>query len=127
MMPHCDDGLKEIGEAIRAYRLEKGRNPLELQELVEAGVISPWLLVCPASDAAVGECWYVYRGGDLEGRIPGDMVIAYDREPVHKYRRNILFAHGGVGRVPEGIFEKAIRTDNRLRAERGLEEKPIGE
>ena len=50
------------------------------------------------------------------------MIIAYDRKPWHKGRRNVLFADGKVRRPPEAAFEKYIERDNSLRQELGMEE-----
>jgi len=122
-MSRCDDGLRVIGRAIGRYQAENGgRNPAEVGELVVLKWLSPWDLVCPPSGEAVGGCSYVYRGGDLGAESPGELVLLYDRRPVHKGRRNILFADGRVERRPEGVFESVIRKDNELRGQLGLAE-----
>ncbi len=120
-MSHCDENLARIGEALKRYLKEnEDRYPATLQELVDRDYISAWDLVCPVSPFAVGECPYYYRGEGLYTGIPREMVIAYDKQPVHKGRRNILFADGKLQRPPEGVFESHIRKDNKLRAESGL-------
>ena len=126
-MPHCDEGLRIIGRALVAYqKSSQGQNPVRLEVLVEADLVSPWALVCPAGPFGVGECSYVYRGGDLSILTPDKMVVAYDKGPWHKQRRNILFADGQVKRLVEDKFEKTIVHDNQFREQLQLPPKPVG-
>ena len=53
------------------------------------------------------------------------MILAYDKQPWHKGRRNVLFANGQVTRPTEPDFRKAVATDNRLRRDLSLPEKPL--
>jgi len=126
-MPHCDEGLITIGQALAAYQQRSdGRNPPRLEVLVETGMVNPWVLVCPAGPFGVGESSYVYRGGDLSSLAPHNMIVAYDKKPWHKQRRNILFADGRVQRLPEDKFERSIARDNQLRQQLQLPQKPFG-
>ena len=119
-MPHCDEGLKEIYQAISQYQQQhQGTYPPNLGTLVESELLSPWLLVCPASEFGVGECSYIYRAADLPTELSRDaaqnIIIAYDKKPWHKKRRNMLFADGQVQRPPEKICSQFIKKDNRMR------------
>jgi prepilin-type processing-associated H-X9-DG protein len=126
-MAHCEDGLKKIWRAIRDYQKENsGQGPARLEDFLETKALTVWDLVCPTSADSVGQCSYVYRGCDLEQGAPAKMIMAYDKEPLHKGRRNILFADGRVGRPKETIFLKAIEEDNRYREQFGLETKLVG-
>ncbi|MBN1763857.1 MAG: hypothetical protein JW860_01250 [Sedimentisphaerales bacterium] len=119
-MSICDEALKRVYQAIEAYREQNGHNPMELQELVDSELLSPWDLVCPASSFGVGECSYIYRGRGLESAYPGELILVCDKSPWHKGRRNILFANGSIQRPPEKIFQSALEKDNRLRREYDL-------
>ena len=50
------------------------------------------------------------------------MVLAFDKKPVHKGRRNVLFADGSMMRPPEKLFQSIIDKDNRLRQQLYLSE-----
>jgi len=68
---------------------------------------------------------YVYRGGDLSGEVPGNMILMHDSYGNHpEDNRNVLFADGHVQKCTEDEFEQLIERDNELRKERGLAEKP---
>ena len=123
-MAHCDESLRKIFGAIRAYaKANGGGYPARLEELVEAEAITAWDLVCSAGSVPIGKSSYVYRGSDLYETVPEEMVVAYDIGPWHKGRRNILFVNGEVKRPPERQFDRAISKDNQIRSEIGLEEK----
>ena len=125
-MAHCDEALRTIGLAIADYQSSHGgANPPTLPAMIEAAGLTPWLLVCPASTDGVGDCSYVYRGEDLDSTADKAMIIAYDKEPMHQERRNILFANWHVKRLREDHFEKAVAKDNQLRVQLGLAEKDI--
>jgi len=120
-MAHCDDGLREIFQAIKAWQKKhNGSNPPSLEALVEQEGFSSWLLICPAGGEAIGRCSYVYRGGDLYEGVPGEMILAYDRRACHRGRRNVLFADGQVRRPREAQFEQALSRDEELRRQLGL-------
>jgi len=122
-MAHCDETLKKIGRIIFDYQKNnEGKNPPDLQTLVDLDILSPWDLVCPASSFGVGQCSYEYRGADLYSGLPKDLILAYDKQPGHKGRRNILFANGDVSRPPEKIFHKHLSQDNKLRQKLSLPE-----
>jgi len=124
-LPHCDEALKLIGQALVAYRDQNGgQNPPSLEALTETVDLSPWLLVCPGSGVPFGESSYKYRGGDLDNNASAELIVAYDKKPWHKGRRNVLFADGSVQRFKEEVFEKTIDKDNQLRSQMGLEPKP---
>jgi len=123
-MAHCDEALARIVKVIQQYQAEhEGKNPATLEELIGSNGLTAWDVVCPASSVGIGECSYVYRGGDLYAYVPEKMILAYDREPWHKGRRNVLFADGNVKRPLEEAFEKAIEKDNQFRRSLELEEK----
>ena len=123
-MAHCDEALVRIGKGIRQYQAEhEGENPATLEELIGHNGLTAWDLVCPAGSANIGESSYVYRGSDLYAYVPDEMILAYDLEPWHKGRRNILFADGSVKRPLEEAFAKAIEKDNQCRRSLELEEK----
>ena len=125
-MSHCDDTLRQIGQALAAYQNNgDGSNPEKLETLIETSTLTAWDFVCPAGAADVGESAYVYRGEDLYASVHSKMIVAYDHHPVHRGRRNILFANGRVTRPKEEDFQKAANKDNTLRTELGLPEKPI--
>ena len=124
-MAHCDDALREIYRALQVYqRTHAGANPPDLRTLIDTQGLSPWLLVCPAGGGDFTGSSYVYRGADLTADVPGNMmgtlIIAYDRQPWHRHRRNILFADGQVRRPRTADFTEAIRRDNECRIELGL-------
>ena len=123
-MSHCDDTLRQIGQALAAYQNNgDGSNPEKLEMLIEASTLTVWDFVCPAAATLVGQSAYIYRAQDLYHGVPDEMIIAYDTEPVHRGRRNILFANGQVTRPKEEDFQKAAAKDNTLRTELGLPEK----
>lgn len=125
-MAHCEDSLRKIWQAIGAFQNENaGANPDGLEDLLGSQRLSAWDLVCPTSADAVGQCSYAYRGGDLDKSAAGKMILAYDKEPLHKGRRNILFADGRVDRPKEKTFFKAIEEDNQRREESGWVTKPV--
>ncbi len=125
-MPICDEALERIGKAIKAYRNENDDEaPETLDVLVECKAITPWDLVCPVSPFSVGDSSYVYRGDDIPGYPPAEMIVAHDKIACHKGRRNILFANGHVKRPPEKLFESFVRKDNELRKLLNLPEKKV--
>lgn len=125
-MPHCDEALVTLGQAIAAYRqAHDGANPPDLPAAAEAFGLTPWALVCPASSDGVGDCSYVFRGLDLPEGAAKQMIVAHDKQPLHKGRRNILYADGTVKRFLEDDFLKAVDKDNRLREKNGLPMKPV--
>ena len=125
-MSHCDETLKQIAKALTAYQKNgDGSNPEKLETLIESSTLTLWDFVCPAAATPVGQSAYLYRGHDLYASVPPEMIIAYDSKPVHRGRRNILFANGQVNRPKEEDFQKAANKDNTLRTEIGLPEKPI--
>ena len=125
-MSHCDEGLRRIGRALAKYQQQQdGCNPSQLEELLEMSELAPWDFICPVSRDAVGQCSYTYRGSDLTIGADPKMIIAYDKLPLHRNRRNILFPGGKVKRPTESQFEKAIARDNELRLQHGLPEKPV--
>ena len=120
-MSHCDETLKLIGQIISEYlKINDDHYPPQLETLVEKGLITVWELICPVSPFAVGQCSYGYRGWDLYYGVPAEMVVAYDKLPNHKGRRNILFADGTVKRPPEKVFFSFIKIDNEYRQSLGL-------
>ena len=124
-MAHCEDGLKKIFQAIQAFQNENGgAGPDSLEDLLDSQDLTAWDLVCPTSSDSVGQCSYEYRGCDLYPNSPKQMILAYDKNPLHKGRRNILFADGRVERPKEKIFLKAIEEDNHYREQSGLPTKP---
>ena len=124
-MGHCDDSLRKIGRAIFAYQKSHNQNPASLEILLENEALTAWDLICPVGPESIGECSYVYRGDDLYPYAPDEMILAYDKHPFHKGRRNLLFANGQVHRPPEPAFLKALDYDNQFRRELGLTEKPF--
>jgi prepilin-type processing-associated H-X9-DG protein len=117
-LAHCDDTLRKIGLALAAWqRGHDGGNPSALEDLVGTDNLTAWDLVCPAGHYNVGECSYLYRGGDLNADAPAELIIAYDKDPVHKNRRNVLFADGHVERFPDNVLERFLKRDNAIRAE----------
>ena len=122
-MGHCDEALKKISSAIIAYQqVNENQNPPTLENLINKE-LTVWDLVCPVSPFSAGECSYVYRGEDLNGSVPEEMILAYDKQPWHKGRRNILFADGSVQRPPEKVFTSFIKKDNEMRLLLALSEK----
>lgn len=120
-MAHCDDGLRKIYRAIRAFQKDNdGKNPLRLEDLLDASELTAWDLVCPTSDDAVGQCSYAYRGSDLDDAAPSHLILAHDKKPLHKGRRNILFVDGRLIRPHENNFQKAITADNTYRKQMGI-------
>ncbi len=123
-MPHCDETLEKIGKAVAVWRKDHGgQYPPCLEDLVGTGGITAWDLICPASPEGVGECSYVWRGADLWGEVPDEMILAYDKHANHKGRRNVLFADGHVERFPERVFDRKIQADNEVRRQLALEKK----
>ena len=124
-MGHCDDTLKKISRAISTYRAENhDRYPPTLETLTETSALSPWDLICPAGSCTVGQCSYTYRAADLPAQPPAGIIIAHDKTPCHKDRRNVLFANGNVQRPPEKVFQTMIKKDNQLRQQLNLPQKP---
>jgi len=123
-MSHCDEALKTIGQALKDYRQARGDHPARLQDLIETQNLSPWLLICPAGREALGQTSYLYRGPDLPPDAPDDMILAYDTEPRHRGRRNLLFNDGSVQRLAEKRFRQALQTDNDHRRRLNLALKP---
>jgi hypothetical protein len=69
--------LEEVGTYIDRYHKDhQGKRPETLESM--AG----W---------REGE-WYVYRGGDLPGEAPGEMILAYAKEADEEGYREVLFA-----------------------------------
>ena len=123
-MPHCDDSLKKIGQAIKKYQMENdGDYPATLEKLEDGYGLTSWDFICPAGSDSVGQCSYTYRGCDLFAKLPRKMIVAYDKLALHKGRRNILYADGSVYRPSEKDFQKAIDLDNDYRQQYGLPEK----
>ena len=124
-MAHCDDALRAIGRAILCYQQNnQGCNPPGFKALLsDADDLTAWQFICPVGPEPIGQSSYVYRGADLDGDAPAEMILAYDRSAVHKGRRNVLFADGRVTRPTESDFEKAIVRDNQLRGEFDLAQK----
>jgi prepilin-type processing-associated H-X9-DG protein len=115
-MAHCDEGLQKIGLALAAWQREHdGKNPTKLEDLIGTKGLTVWDLVCPAAPYSVDECSYVYRGGDLDHNAPKEMIIAYDKAPVHKNRRNVLFADCHVERFPDFVLDKFLLRDEEIR------------
>lgn len=124
-MSHCDDNLKKIYAALLIWQEEHaGQNPPEILDLEGTAGLTAWDFICPASDAGIGSSPWGYRGHDLYSGAPAEMVLAFDKKPVHKGRRNVLFADGSMMRPPEKLFQSIIDKDNRLRQQLQLAEKP---
>lgn len=124
-MAHCDENLAKIYAALTHYQVtHEGKNPPRLHDLEGIDGLTAWNFICPAGSAGIGESPWVWRGADLDENAPAQMILAYDTKPVHKGRRNILFADGSLKRPPEHFLKKAILIDNDLRRTYGLLEIP---
>ncbi len=124
-MSHCDDNLKKIYDALKVYQEQhEGKNPSDLLKLENTEGLTAWDFVCPANGTGMGETPWVWRGGDLDANATGAFILAYDAKPVHKGRRNVLFADGVIKRPPEHFLKKALAKDNEIRQTYGLPEKP---
>lgn len=122
----CSSQLSDIGKAIALYSNDyQDQYPPTLEVLVQTQFTLPKNLICPARKDLGEDCSYVYRGSDLTATCPAALVIAYDKYQNHKDQRNVLFAGYNVERMTEAEFQKAIETDNRLRRQSGLPEKPL--
>ena len=115
-MSHCEDALQNIYAALKEYRLQhEGYHPDTLEILVEEGLLSMWDLVCPACSYGPGKSSYQYRGCKVNEGFPGELIIAYCKDPNHKGRRNVLFMDGHTERPPEKVFQSLLKKDNELR------------
>ncbi len=124
----CSSQLANIGKAIALYSYDyQDQYPPTLEVLVQTQFTLPKNLICPARKDLGEDCSYVYRGRDLTATCPAALVIAYDKYQNHKDQRNVLFAGYNIERMTEAEFQKAIETDNRLRRQSGLPEKPLEE
>ena len=125
-MSHCDDNLKKVYEALLIWQNEhEGQNPPEILDLKGIGGLTAWDFICPVSNAGIGTCPWDYRGGDLYMGVASEMILAHDKDPVHKGRRNVLFADGSMTRLPEKLFQSLVDKDNRFRLQIGLNEKCV--
>jgi len=123
-VPHCDESLVKIGKALLVWQNSHDRqNPSRIEDLVGTDGLSAWDIICPASPEGVGQCSYVWRADDLSADVPPEMILAYDKHPNHKGRRNVLFADGHVERFPERVFDRKIQADNEIRIQLALEQK----
>ena len=122
----CKTQLVSIGRYLFMYRKEfANQMPSDLEILCETEGMDPRGLLCPASDDKPGMCSYIYRGSDLSGDFPGEMIVAYDKIENHNSEyRNVLFFNGAVRQLDEKVFQVHIGRDNEMRRELGLEEKP---
>jgi len=119
-MAHCEENLQEIYQGLLRYRAEHGgAMPASLEELAQQKYVTLWALVCPANHYPIGESSYVFRGADWPGAGTGKLILVYDKNAVHRDRRNILFGDGRMDRIPERLIDKAIRNDNEERERLG--------
>jgi len=126
MQIQCQSLLSAIGRSIVMYRNEfENQMPPDLEILCETEGMDQRGLLCPASDDKPGMCSYIYRGSDLAGDSPEEMIVAYDKIENHNSDyRNILFFNGTVKQLEEKDFQILIAQDNEMRRKLGLEEKP---
>ena len=121
----CASQLKGIANAINMYRCDfKDKNPPHLQDLIDYEDLSPKTFLCPSANEKPGQSSYIYRGGDLTGVEPADMILLYDKQPLHNGARNVLFNDLRVERLEEPQFQKALQRDNECRRKRNLEQIP---
>ena len=145
----CGMNLKAIGSHFSAYQVDcNNSNPQSLVRLVEYSGLSKSKLICPTCVAdEVYSSSYVYRGNDLNGNMPKDMVLAYERYPNHKTNfeenipqkilkfltfnstskkyRHVLFSGNTVRYLTEVEFLRYIEEDNKIRKSLSLPEKSI--
>ncbi len=130
-MVKCADQLGDIDKAIALYQSgHDGLNPPTLDILVEQKLLDPEKLVCPCRKGK-DTCSYIYRGGDLNAKVPGSMVVAYDCYGNHDIADSpssqvqVLFAEGRVKFYDEENMWEILEEDNQLRRRHGFSEKPM--
>ena len=121
----CRKQLRSMGNGFAMYQNDyDGKNPPTLKPLVEEEGVPPEYLICPAIRAKNGKETYIYRGVDLNPRLPSGMILVHDKKGNHKGFRNVLFNGGHVERMTEEKFQEAVQRDNELRKKNKLPEKP---
>jgi prepilin-type processing-associated H-X9-DG protein len=107
----CAHQLKALGTAIFVYQNDhEGKNPPDPQSLFGKGDIVPDI---------------VYRGADLNDKVPSTMILIHDKLQKHQGRFvDVFFADGHVEQLNEQEFQKAIERDNESRRQLELPEKP---
>jgi len=121
----CRKQLRRMGNGFAMYQNDyDGKNPSTLKPLVAEEGVPPEYLICPAIRAKGGKETYIYRGVDLNPRLPSGMILVHDKKGNHKGFRNVLFNGGHVMRMTEEEFQEAVQRDNELRKKNKLPEKP---
>jgi hypothetical protein len=126
----CQGQLMGIGIALDEYQYDyDGKYPESLDILVEEDYLDdPEILKCLATINQSVRTSYIYRGAGLNCNDlirPAEIILVYDPQENHDGEfRNVLFADGFVQHFEEDEFLEAVSTDNAIRRELGLPEKP---
>ena len=105
----CGSNLRQIGQVLRAYVMDQGAYPPDLETLVAVSDLVDQVFVCPSRESAPGpppyqlgrNCDYIYLASGLGPDIPGHQIVVL--EPIfHPGTErdapgaNVLYADGSV-------------------------------
>ena len=101
--------LRAIGQSCYVYANDnEGLFPLDLQMLIDGGMLAGNQLINPSSGNLEGACDYYFVLG-LTDADPGDWIIAYSDPQFHNWEgANILYLDGRVEFVEEPRFTEEI-------------------
>jgi len=116
----CQNNLQRIAIALHVHvdEQEDKAFPSSLKEMVDNGVLFDMnMLICPSDHHAFtpGEFYTSYETlfELTEKRIPKDsipenIIVVWDKQPLHGGGRNVLFANGSVRFVAEHEFQQML-------------------
>jgi hypothetical protein len=123
---HCQSNLSQIGRAINDYlNNNRGQFPPDLATVMIQEKLDSRFFVSPATNDTPargstpaeqashlnegGHLSYVYLGKDMNLRLKGDTIVAYDRSP-HRVKRvrHVLYLDGSVLPLTETEFKAAL-------------------
>ncbi len=120
---------------LQVYRYRAGGIPLSWENIEAQEEFLPELKYCPVT----GEK-FIYRGSDVSSEMPDALIIVYGNKPPANYFEKISIFTIFIGSRDDKIvalnnwniefmnekeFEVAIKYDNKLRKELGLEVKQV--
>jgi hypothetical protein len=132
-LTQCGMCLKSMASNIRVYRFENDGQPLSWDEITAQDDFMQNSKTCPRIHKE-----YIYRGNDVNAKMPKDLILIYGhKHPMELFEKisifiqivpwkneiGVVFNDWSIEFLSEKEFEAAIKRDNMLRKELGLNTK----